>query len=159
MTISVRFAVPADAELMLRFIRGLAEYEGQADAVQATVTGLRAQMESNDPPFECLIAERGGEAMGFALFFRNYSTWSGFPGLYLEDLFVLEQFRGQGVGTALLRRLAAITIERGWARMEWSVLEWNSRAQGFYRSLGAAPKEEWTVWRLQGAALAQIARE
>lgn len=159
MPIAIRFATPADAELILGFIRGLAEYEHEPQAVRATVASLRAQMEASDPPFECLIAERDGEAAGFALFFRNYSTWSGLPGLYLEDLFVPEAHRAHGVGKALLKRLAAITLERGWARMEWAVLDWNTPAQGFYRTLGAFPKDEWTVWRLDAAALATLARE
>ncbi|HZO83224.1 MAG TPA: GNAT family N-acetyltransferase [Candidatus Binataceae bacterium] len=158
MALTIRFAAPADAELILHFIRGLAEYERQPDAVRASAASLRAQMEAADPPFECLIAERDGEPAGFALFFRNYSTWSGRPGLYLEDLFVSEPHRGHGVGKALLKRLAAIALERGWARMEWAVLDWNTAAQGFYRALGAFPKDEWTVWRLDGAALASVAR-
>jgi GNAT superfamily N-acetyltransferase len=159
MPVAIRFATSDDAELILRFIRGLAEYEHQPEAVQATAAALRAQMEARDPPFECLIAERDGEPAGFALFFRNYSTWSGRPGLYLEDLFVFETHRGHGVGKALLKRLAAITHERGWARMEWAVLDWNAPAQGFYRALGAFPKDQWTVWRLGGAALAIAARD
>lgn len=157
MAIAIRFATPADAELVLRFIRGLAEYEHEPAAVKATAASLRAQMEAPAPPFECLIAERDGEPAGFALFFRNYSTWSGRPGLYLEDLFVPEAHRGHGVGKALLKRLAAVTMERGWARMEWAVLDWNTPAQGFYRALGAVSKDEWTVWRLDGAALARAA--
>lgn len=159
MPVTVRFAAPADAELILHFILGLAEYEHEADAVQATAASLRAQMREARPPFECLIAERDGEAAGFALFFQNFSTWSGRPGLYLEDLFVPEEHRGHGVGKALLNRLAAITVERGWARMEWAVLDWNTPAQGFYRRLGAVAKDQWTVWRLDGAALATLARE
>ncbi len=157
MSIAIRFATPADAELILGFIRGLAEYERQGDAVEATAETLRAQLQESNAPFECLIAERDGEPAGFALFFRSYSTWTGRPGLYLEDLFVPERHRGHGVGKALLTRLAAITVERGWARMEWAVLDWNRPAQGFYHALGAAPKDEWTVWRLDGAALAKAA--
>lgn len=159
MAVAIRLADSNDAELILSFIRGLAEYEREPDAVRATAASLRAQMEAADPPFECLIADRDGEPAGFALFFRNYSTWTGRPGLYLEDLFVPEAHRGYGVGKALLRRLAAIAVERGWARMEWAVLDWNTPAHGFYRALGAVPKSEWTVWRLDGAALAKAARE
>jgi GNAT superfamily N-acetyltransferase len=158
MAIAIRFANSSDAGLILGFIRGLAEYEHEPDAVQATESSLRAQMESADPPFECLIAERDGEAAGFALFFRNYSTWSGRPGLYLEDLFVPQAHRGHGVGKALLKRMAAIAVERGWARMEWAVLDWNAPAHGFYRALGAISREEWTVWRLDGAVLAKVGR-
>lgn len=159
MAVAIRLADSNDAELILSFIRGLAEYEREPDAVRATAASLRAQMEAADPPFECLIADRDGEPAGFALFFRNYSTWTGRPGLYLEDLFVPEAHRGHGVGEALLRRLAAIAVGRGWARMEWAVLDWNTPAHGFYRALGAVPKDEWTVWRLDGAALAKAACE
>src|SRR4029077_9503673 len=102
---TIRFATPADAELILHFIRELAEYEHEARAVAAAPALIRSQMEQPQPPFECLIAEHDGEAAGFALFFRNYSTWSGHPGLYLEDLFVLEQYRSCGIGKALLTRL------------------------------------------------------
>jgi GNAT superfamily N-acetyltransferase len=157
---TIRFATPRDAETIFRFIHGLAEFEHEPEAVDATPALLRAQMEDRNPPFECLIAECEGEAAGFALFFRNYSTWSGYPGLYLEDLFVLEQYRGCGIGKALLRRLAQITTERGWARMEWSVLDWNTSAQDFYRSQGARPiVGEWTVWRLSDEALVKAARQ
>lgn len=159
MAVAIRLADSNDAELILSFIRGLAEYEREPDAVRATAASLRAQMEAADPPFECLIADRDGEPAGFALFFRNYSTWTGRPGLYLEDLFVPEAHRGCGVGKALLRGLAAIAVGRGWARMEWAVLDWNTPAHGFYRALGAVPKDEWTVWRLDGAALAKAACE
>jgi GNAT superfamily N-acetyltransferase len=157
--ISIRFANSNDAELILGFIRGLADYEHEPGAVQTTAASLRAQMEATEPPFECLIAERDGEAAGFALFFRNYSTWSGRPGLYLEDLFVRQAHRGHGVGKALLKQPSAIAAQRGWARMEWAVLDWNTPALGFYRALGALPKDQWTVWRLDGAALARVAHE
>lgn len=155
---TIRFATAADAELIVRFIRGLAEYEHEAGSVAATPALIRSQLEQAQPPFECLIAECGSEAVGFALFFRNYSTWSGRAGLYLEDFFVLERYRGHGVGEALFRRLAQLAVERGWARMEWSVLDWNRPAQSFYRARGAAAKDEWTVWRLDGDALAKVAR-
>jgi GNAT superfamily N-acetyltransferase len=158
MTPTIRFATARDAETILHFIRALAEFEREPDAVQATPAGLRAQMEDRNPPFECLIAEDKGEAVGFALFFRTYSTWSGCPGLYLEDLFVLEQYRGCGIGKAILKRLAQITTERGWARMEWSVLDWNTSAQDFYRAQGAQPMDDWTMWRMTGEALVKAAR-
>ena len=158
MGLSIRFAAPADAELVMSFIRALAEYEREPDAVEATASGLRAQMEAPDPPFECLIAEVDGQAAGFALFFRNYSTWRGLPGLFLEDLFVAEKYRRRGIGRALLHKLAAISVERGYGRMEWSVLDWNTPAHEFYRGLGAAPMREWTTWRLSGDALTRAAR-
>jgi GNAT superfamily N-acetyltransferase len=155
----IRFATPADADLILQFIRGLAEYERAAGSVAATPALIRSQMEQAEPPFQCLIAECDGEPAGFALFFRNYSTWSGRPGLYLEDIFVPERFRGRGVGKALFKRMTQIAIERGWARMEWMVLDWNRPAQEFYRARGAVAEDEWTVWRLDGEALVKTARD
>jgi GNAT superfamily N-acetyltransferase len=148
MTLTIRFAVPADASTIERFIRGLAEYERESDAVKVTTAEIRAQMESGDPPFECVLAEYESEPVGFALFFRNYSTWTGRCGLYLEDLFVPEEFRGRGIGGALMRRLGEIANERGWARIDWSVLNWNTNAQSFYREHGGYPLERWTCWRL-----------
>jgi GNAT superfamily N-acetyltransferase len=159
MTSTIRFATTADAELILQFIRGLAEYEHEAGAVTATPALIRSQMEQPQPPFECLIAEHDGEPAGFALFFRNYSTWRGSPGLYLEDFFVPERFRGRGFGKALFKRMAQLAVERGWARMEWAVLDWNHPAEEFYRARGAVAKDEWTVWRLDGDTLAKVARE
>jgi GNAT superfamily N-acetyltransferase len=152
-TLRIRAARPEDAATIHRFIRGLAEYEREPDAVEVTPAELAAQLAEERPPFECLIAERAGEAVGFALYFMNYSTWRGRPGLYLEDLFVPPELRGAGVGGALLKRLAEITVERGGARMEWSVLDWNEPAIRFYERLGATALDEWTTWRLTGAAL------
>ena len=157
MTTTIRFATPADADLILHFVRGLAEYEHAAGAVAATPAVIRSQMEQPQPPFECLIAEYDGEPAGFALFFRSYSTWRGSPGLYLEDLFVPERLRGNGIGKALFKRMAQLAVERGWARMEWTVLDWNHPAHNFYRAHGAAAQDEWTVWRLDGDALAKVA--
>jgi|SRR5579863_871168 len=157
MPLTIRFAKPGDAETILNFIRGLAAYEREPDAVRATAGEIREQMESADPPFECILAEDDGEAVGFALFFRNYSTWRGRPGLYLEDIFVREEYRGRGAGHALMRQLAEIVAARGWARMEWAVLNWNTPAQKFYRAHGARPMEEWTTWRVEGAALEALA--
>jgi GNAT superfamily N-acetyltransferase len=158
MGVSIRFATARDAEVILHFIRELAAYEREPEAVEVTAAILRAQMESAAPPFECLLAELDGAAAGFALFFRNYSTWRGRPGLFLEDLFVPERYRRRGIGRALLKRLAALSVERGYGRMEWSVLDWNQPAQDFYRSLGATPMDEWTIWRLSAAALGRTAR-
>jgi GNAT superfamily N-acetyltransferase len=148
MILTIRFATPDDAAVILRFIRGLADYEHDLAAVTVTAAQLRAQMASPDPPFECLLAEYDAAAAGFALFFRNYSTWRGQPGLYLEDLFVLDEYRGRGVGGALMRRLGELVVERGWARMDWAVLDWNTPAQSFYRDHGALPQDGWTLWRL-----------
>lgn len=158
MTLTIRFATPRDAETIVQLIRGLAEYERDPGAVEVTAAQIRTQMESADPPFECLLAEYDAEAAGFALFFRNYSTWRGRAGLYLEDIFVREAYRGRGVGGALMRRLIQITVERGWARMEWAVLNWNTPAQSFYREHGARPLDNWTTWRLDGDALVRGSR-
>ena len=156
--LAIRFATPRDAETILRFVRGLAEYERWSSAVEATAARFRAQMESAEPPFECLIAEYDAEAVAFALFFRNYSTWQGRPGMFLEDIFVREEFRGRGIGGALMARLGEIARERGWSRIEWSVLDWNTPAQSFYREHGAQPMDKWTTWRLEGDALAKLGR-
>ena len=155
MTLTIRLAVPTDAPTVLRFIRGLAEYERSLDSVKVSAAELRTQMESDDPPFECLLAEYESEPVGFALFFRNYSTWTGRCGLYLEDLFVREEYRGRGIGGALMRRLQELTIERGWVRMDWAVLNLNTNAQSFYREQGAYPLEKWTVWRLDNPTIRQ----
>ncbi len=157
MTLLIRPALPADAGLVLGFIRELAEYEREPLAVEATEQGLREQLQSPDPPFECLLAELDGRACGFALFFQSYSTWRGRPGLYLEDLFVSESQRGRGVGKALLSEVARTAVERGCARLEWAVLDWNQPAIDFYRALGAVPMSEWTVFRLTGDALTRLA--
>jgi GNAT superfamily N-acetyltransferase len=158
MTFSVRTASPDDAATILRFIRGLAEYEREPDAVKTTAAELSSQMSSAAPPFECLIAEDGTDPIGFALFFRSYSTWLGQPLLFLEDFFVDEKYRGRGAGSALIRRLAQIARERGYRRIEWRVLDWNEPAQRFYRSLGAYPIDDWTVWRVEGDALERLSR-
>lgn len=159
MTVSIRPAVSADIATILRFVRELAEYERDLASVKATPELLDAALFGADPSAECVMAERGGEAVGFALFFRNFSTWTGKPGLYLEDLYVTPAARGTGAGKALLAHLAALTIARGWARFEWSVLDWNTPAIGFYKSLGATQQDEWTVHRLSGEALATLARQ
>jgi GNAT superfamily N-acetyltransferase len=148
MNLTIRFATPSDASTILGFIEQLAAYEREPGAVKVTAAELRAQLEDPRPPFECILAEFDAKPVGFALFFRNYSTWSGRPGLYLEDLFVREEYRGHGVGGALMRQLGAIVAERGWGRMEWAVLNWNTPAQSFYRDQGARPLEDWTLWRI-----------
>lgn len=155
----LRSAGSQDAELIHALICALAEYEREPDAVVCTPDDLRAQLSSERPPFECVIAEVEGEAVGFALFFHNYSTWRGRSGLYLEDLFVVPESRHRGIGRQLLARLAGIAVERGCARMEWAVLDWNAPAMEFYRGLGARPMEEWTIFRLTGEALARLGAE
>lgn len=147
--LTIRFATAHDAAAILRFIKGLAEFQRDPDAVRVTAEDLGAQLREPNPPFECLLAEDGATPVGFALFYRNYSTWTGRPGLYLEDLFVLEEYRGRGIAGALMRRLREIAVERGWSRMDWAVLNWNTAAQSFYREQGARPLEGWTLWRIE----------
>jgi GNAT superfamily N-acetyltransferase len=156
--LQIRIAGESDVPLILRFIRELAEYERLADRVVATEESIRASLFGSPRFAEVLIAEMSGVASGFALFFHNFSTFAGKPGIYLEDLYVREECRGRGVGAALLARLAAVARERGCARLEWSVLNWNESAIGFYRSIGAKPMDEWTVYRLEGDALDALAR-
>jgi len=155
---SIRFAAPDDAPLIHDFIRALAAYEREPHAVEATPESIRAQLEEETPPFECMIAEMDGEPVGFALYFTTYSTWRGRPGLYLEDLFVPPERRGNGYGFALLERLAQIAVERGCGRLEWAVLDWNDLAIDFYKRLGAQPMAEWTVYRLTGDPLERLGR-
>ena len=155
----IRPARPDDAALVLTFIRHLAEYERAPNEVVATEADIRATLGAEPKPAEVVLAFDGEEAVGFALFFHNYSTWLGRAGLYLEDLFVLPAMRGRGYGRRLLAHLAAIARDRGCGRMEWSVLDWNEPAIGFYRALGAIPMTEWTVHRLTGDALEALARE
>jgi GNAT superfamily N-acetyltransferase len=155
--LNLRTATPADAALLLGFIRALAEYEREPNAVEVTEATLREQLASTDPPFECLLAEVDGVAAGFALFFYSYSTWRGRRGIWLEDLFVLPAMRRRGVGRALLQRVAAIAVERNCARFEWSVLDWNEPAIAFYKSLGARLMDDWTICRVSDAPLLRLA--
>ncbi len=150
-------ATEADVPLILRLIKELAEYERMADQVVASEDGLRETLFGARPSAEVLIAREGDEPAGFALFFHNYSTFLGRPGLYLEDLFVVPTFRGRGCGKALLQRLAAIAVERHCGRFEWSVLDWNEPAIGFYKKLGAKPLDDWTIFRVTGDALRNLA--
>jgi GNAT superfamily N-acetyltransferase len=145
--IVIREAVPGDALLLLEFIRALAEYEHLEDQVEATVEGLR-QTIFIDKKAEALIAEYAGQAAGFALFFHNYSTFKGKSGIYLEDIFVKPEMRGHGIGKALLQNLRGIAARRGCARLEWACLDWNTPSIAFYKSIGAVPLSDWTVYRL-----------
>ncbi|HEX6850507.1 MAG TPA: GNAT family N-acetyltransferase [Candidatus Polarisedimenticolaceae bacterium] len=154
---NIQWAREHDVPLLLRFIRDLATYEKLEHEVTATEEGLRRTLFGEKRYAEALIARLDGEPVGFALFFHNYSTFVGKPGLYLEDLFVEPDHRGKGVGKALLQRLAAIAIERDCGRMEWAVLDWNAPSIAFYRSLGAVPMDDWTVFRLAGPALRELA--
>jgi len=153
----IRFAGPDDAETIHAFIVGLAVYEKEPDAVEVSPAQLAAQLGEPRPPFECLLQEENDVALGMALFFQSYSTWRGHPGLYLEDLFVPDEHRRKGVGEELMRYLARLAVERGCARLGWAVLDWNEPAIEFYRVLGAQPESGWTIWRLDGDALARIA--
>jgi GNAT superfamily N-acetyltransferase len=154
---TIRGAMPADVSQILGFIRSLAAYEREPDAVTATEEGLLGHGFGPNPFYSCLIAEQDGEPAGFALFFYNYSTWLGRPGLYLEDLFVEPRFRGLGIGKALLQRVAAIALEKGCGRMQWEVLDWNTPAIDFYRAMGAEFLDEWRNVRISGEALVKLA--
>jgi GNAT superfamily N-acetyltransferase len=159
MALDIRPATAGDVPLILDFIRGLAEYERLLDQVEATEAGLRASLFPADgraPDAHCVIGAVDGVAAGFALYFFNYSTFLARPGLYLEDLFVKPEFRGAGLGKALLLHLAALARERGCGRMEWAVLDWNEPAIGFYESLGAQRLLDWQICRLDRAALARL---
>ena len=154
----IRPATPADVATILGFVRDLAAFEREPDAVDATEPELAAALFGDAPAAEAVIAEAAGEAVGFALFFHNFSTWTGRRGLYLEDLYVTPAARGQGVGKALLRHLAALAVARDCARFEWSVLDWNADAIAFYRAVGAVGMDGWTVQRLSGDALRRLAQ-
>jgi GNAT superfamily N-acetyltransferase len=153
----IRSATPADIPAIHRLIVELAIYEKEPDAVKATHDDLARALFGERPTAECVLAEQDGEPVGMALFFTNFSTWTGKPGLYLEDLFVMPTARGAGLGKALLVHLAQLCVARGYARFEWSVLDWNTPAIGFYQVLGAKLKDEWTGMRVEGDALAALA--
>ena len=154
----IRRATSADVPAIARLIRALADYEKLSHTVVLDEARLRDHLFGPRPYAEVLIAEDGGLTVGFALFFHNYSTFLGKPGIYLEDLFVLPEARGRGHGKALLVELARIAVERGCGRMEWSVLNWNTPSIEFYKRLGAEPMHEWSVYRLTGAALERLSR-
>lgn len=155
--VSVRAAEPTDVPLLLALIRALAVYEKLEHEVVATEADLHRHLFGARPYAEALIAECDGEAAGFALYFHNYSTFLGQPGLYLEDLFVQSAWRGKGIGKRLLAELARIGVARGCGRFEWTVLDWNEPAIRFYQSLGAEMKREWIINRVSGSALAALA--
>jgi GNAT superfamily N-acetyltransferase len=155
--LKIRTATEADVPQILQFIRDLAEYERSAHEVAATEELLRTTLFGNPRFAEVLIGEEDGTPVAFALFFHNYSTWTGKPGLYLEDLYVKPEARRRGHGRTLLARLAAIAKERNCARFEWAVLDWNTPAIDFYKSLGAVPMSEWRVMRVSGDALDALA--
>ena len=157
MALYIRPAIRDDAGTILNFIRALAAYEREPDAVQATEEDLLRHGFGPNPYYACLIAEQDGAPAGFALYFFDYSTWLGKPGLYLEDIFVHPEFRGRGIGRALLQRLAAVALEKGCARMKWEVLDWNTPAIEFYSAMGAELQKEWLNVRLSGDALQHLA--
>lgn len=157
MSLSIRPAIEPDLDLIIGFIRALADYERLADEVHLDRDVLATHLFGSAPKAEVLIAERDGAPVGFALFFHNFSTFEGRPGIYLEDLFVSPEARGSGAGKALLAALATLALERGCARLEWSVLDWNTPAIEFYRSLGAKSMDEWTINRVEGTALSALA--
>jgi GNAT superfamily N-acetyltransferase len=154
---SIVSATEKDAPLLLRFILDLARYERLAHEVTATEEGLREALSGPRPAVEALIARAGNEPAGFALFFHHFSTFTGRRGLYLEDIFVLPEWRGRGLGRRLLARVARLARARGCPRLEWAVLDWNESAISFYKSLGAVPMKDWIIYRLAGEALERVA--
>lgn len=155
--INIRPATADDIDIIMQFIRELAEYERALDAVEATPERLRATLFCNRPRVHCSIAELAGEPSGFAVWFFNYSTWLGRHGLFLEDLYVSDAHRGRGLGRALLQHLARLAVASGCGRFEWNVLDWNRPAIDFYESFGATPQSEWVGYRLSGEALLSFA--
>ncbi|HLL61414.1 MAG TPA: GNAT family N-acetyltransferase [Propionibacteriaceae bacterium] len=157
MSLPIRPARPSDVPRIHELIVELATYERAADEVRSTPAQLHEALFGPQPAAYALVAEVDGLVVGFALYFRNFSTWEGVHGIYLEDLFVAPEQRGRGLGKALLVALAEIAVERGYARVEWAVLNWNQPSIDFYNSLGAVPMAEWTVYRLAGPALQRVA--
>jgi len=155
--IEIRPATVADVPRLLELIRGLAAYEKLSSEVIATEAQLRQHLFGPHPAAQVRLASVSGETVGFALFFRNFSTFLGRPGIYLEDVFVVPEFRGHGVGRALLAAVARVAVEQNCGRMEWSVLDWNEPAIRFYKSLGAAPMSQWTVYRMTREAIENLA--
>ncbi|MGW8365646.1 N-acetyltransferase family protein [Streptomyces wedmorensis] len=153
----IRTATPADVPVIYAMVRDLAEYEKELHEVHATVDQLHEALFGEHPAAFAHIAETdSGEVAGFSLWFLNFSTWRGVRGIYLEDLYVRPEARGGGHGKALLRELARICVDRGYGRLEWSVLNWNKPSIDFYESLGARPQDEWTIYRLTDGALAEL---
>jgi GNAT superfamily N-acetyltransferase len=158
MSVSIRRARPGEAGLVMSFIRALADYEKLAHEVEATEAMIDIALFGREPRLFCDVAEWNGEAVGFAVWFINFSTFSGRSGIYLEDLFVKPEHRGKGLGKSLLVHLAKTCVDNGWSRLQWSVLDWNTPSIEFYKSLGAVLMDEWTVCRVGGEALAALAQ-
>jgi GNAT superfamily N-acetyltransferase len=158
MSLLIRRARPDEVGLVLSLVRELADYEKLLYEVEATEAGIGAALFGDNPRLFCDIAEWNGEVAGFAVWFINFSTFSGRSGIYLEDLFVRPALRGKGIGKALLSHLAKECVANGWSRLQWSVLDWNTPSIEFYKSLGAVLMDEWTVCRVGGAALTVLAQ-
>ena len=156
MTVNIRLAKPDDADQLWQLICDLARFQGHPGAVRVTADVLKEQMESPEPPFQCLVAEVDFDLIGFALFFHNYSTWEGKQGIYLEDFYVNEAWRGAGVGKMLLAALADLALKRGCARLDWSVLSTNETALRFYERVGGVVLPDWTSWRLDRLAMSAL---
>lgn len=155
----IRFAQATDSAVLFELIQGLAEYEKLSDAVTGNAQALKEHLFGEPKYIEAILAEVSGKGVGFALFFHNYSTFLTKPGIYLEDLFVLPEYRRQGIGKSLLTKLAKIAVERNCGRLEWSVLDWNISAQKFYRSMGADILEDWRICRVNEAAITELANQ
>jgi GNAT superfamily N-acetyltransferase len=159
MQLKIRDAVQADLPKIIQFIKDLAEYEKAPNEVELSISDLEQSLFGTNPQVYCLIAELENEVTGFAVWHLNYSTWLGKHGIYLEDLYVDPKYRGQGHGKALLRKLAQICVERGYKRLQWWVLDWNQSAIDFYKSIGAEPMDQWTVFRVSGSSLEKLATD
>ena len=159
MQLRIRDAVRADLPKILQFIKDLAEYEKAPNEVVLSISDLEQSLFGTNPQVYCLIAELENEVTGFAVWHLNYSTWLGKHGIYLEDLYIDPKYRGQGHGKALLRKLAQICVERGYKRLQWWVLDWNQSAINFYKSIGAEPMDQWTVFRVSGSSLEKLAAD
>ncbi|MCK6603194.1 MAG: GNAT family N-acetyltransferase [Bacteroidetes bacterium] len=159
MSLTLRTATPNDAALIVDFVKKLADYEKEPDAAVLTEADVLRDGFGDRPFFGCVLAEWNGNPAGFALYFFNYSTWQGKPGLYLEDLFVLPEFRKLGIGKALLKEMARVAASNGCGRLVWQVLDWNTPSIRFYESLGARWMKEWLTYRLEGDALIRLSTE
>ncbi len=155
--LTIREARPEDASVVIGLIQALAEYEREPDAVKITEADVLAHGFGDAKVFSCLLAEWDGATAGFALYFPTFSTWEGKPGIYLEDLYVHPEFRGRGIGKALMMNIARIAIEKGYTRFQWQVLDWNTPSIDFYESIGAVHMKEWYTYRLTGEALHKLA--
>jgi GNAT superfamily N-acetyltransferase len=157
--LAIRAALPEDVGTILKLIQGLAEYEHEPQAALATEGDLLRDGFGAEPKFQCVIADWDGAPVGFALYFYNYSTWKGRPGIYLEDIFVWPEYRGKGIGKALLLHLARTAVAEQCGRYEWQVLDWNTPAIEFYEALGAKRMKEWLPMRVEGNALLELAKK